>query len=378
MKAFKNVSAYINGEVRRADILFDEKISGVDASVDGAELVELPDGAIVLPGFIDGHVHGAGGADAMDGTRAALDVISETLAREGTTTFLATTMTSSRENILKALRAAGDYRNDVGAELAGVHLEGPFISEKFKGAQCAKYITPPNARLLAEYNAAANGRIKVVTFAPEVDGADELIKYCVQNGIVASVGHTAATCAQTERAAELGARGITHTFNAQSPFSHREAGVAGAALTDDRLNCELIADCIHVSTEAIRVLLKCKPRDKITLITDSIRAKGLPDGESELGGQRVFVKDGQARLEDGTLAGSVLKMNVAVRNLAERAGASFATAVDLATINPARKLGLQAERGTIEKGKRADFAVTDSRFNVLATFVNGKLVYKNF
>ncbi|MDE6401125.1 MAG: N-acetylglucosamine-6-phosphate deacetylase, partial [Clostridiales bacterium] len=316
MKAFKNVSAYIDGEVRRADIVFDGRILGVDGVTDGAEMIDLPDGAIVLSGFIDGHVHGAGGADAMDGTRTALDTISKTLAREGTTAFLATTMTTARDDIFAALRAAGEYESDgAGAELLGVHLEGPFIAEKYKGAQRAEFIELPNARLLNEFDRAANGKIKVVTFAPEKSGADELVKYCAEKGIVASIGHTAATCVQAERAVELGARGVTHTFNAQSPFTHREAGVAGVALGDDRLCCELIADCIHVSTEAIRVLVKCKPRDKITLITDAIRAKGLADGESELGGQTVYVKDGQARLKDGTLAGSVLKMNEALRNL---------------------------------------------------------------
>ncbi len=379
MKAFKNVRAYIDGKVRTADIAFDGKIAGIDGGTDGAEAVRLPDGAIVTAGFIDTHVHGAGGADAMDGTTDALDVISKTLAREGTTAFLATTMTAPREQILSALRAVAEYGDEGnGAQVLGVHLEGPFISEKYKGAQRADCIRKPSAELLAEFNRAAGGRIKTVTFAPEQDGADGLIKYCVDNGIVASIGHTAATGDQARRAADAGARGVTHTFNAQSPFSHRDVGAAGVALGDDRLVCELIADCIHVSAEAMRVLARCKPTGKIVLITDAIRAKGLADGESELGGQAVFVKDGQARLKDGTLAGSVLKMNVAVRNMAEEVGMTFEQAVDCATINPARKLGLQDERGSIAVGKRADFAVLDKDYNVLATFVNGKQVYRNY
>ena len=229
MKAFKNVRAYIDGKVRTADIAFDGKIAGIDSGTDGAEAVRLPDGAIVTAGFIDTHVHGAGGADAMDGTTAALDVISKTLAREGTTAFLATTMTAPREQILSALRAVAEYGDEGnGAQVLGVHLEGPFISEKYKGAQRADCIRKPSAELLAEFNRAAGGRIKTVTFAPEQDGADGLIKYCVDNGIVASIGHTAATGDQARRAADAGARGVTHTFNAQSPFSHRDVGAAGS------------------------------------------------------------------------------------------------------------------------------------------------------
>ncbi len=381
MKGFRNVDAYLHGKgVVRTNIgIEDGKIAyiGEDASKITEQIAEVK--GTLLPGFIDEHIHGAGGADAMDGTEEALATISEYLAREGTTGFLATTMTQSPENIgralaaVKAVREKGEYP---GAEVLGVHLEGPFISEKHVGAQPLEYVAKPDPETFARYNELSGGSIRIVTLAPEVEGGLELVSYLASHGVVASIGHTGAKYADVEAAVKAGASNVTHTYNAQTGLHHREAGVVGAAMLIDELNCEMICDTIHVSVPAIRLVIKNKPHDKYTLITDAMRAKGMPDGVSELGGQTVYVKNGEARLADGTLAGSVLRMNVAIKNLVEKVGVSFTDAVDFATYNPAKNLGLLGERGSIETGLRADFTVLDDECGVRLTVVGGRVVYR--
>lgn len=379
MKGLKNVTAYVAGKgLVKTDIAFEDGKIVAIGKLDDVEPIFDTDG-VVLPGFIDEHIHGAGGADAMDGTEDALQTISEYVAKEGTTGFLATTMTQSPENIGKALknvktvREKGEYK---GAEILGVHLEGPFISPKHVGAQPLEYVAKPAPETFDKYNEISGGNIKVVTLAPEVEGGLDLVKHLAKIGVVASIGHTGAKFSDVEAAVAAGATNVTHTYNAQTPLHHREAGVVGAAMLIDELNCEMICDTIHVSVPAIKIFVKNKPHDKFTLITDAMRAKGMPDGLSELGGQQVFVKNGEARLSDGTLAGSVLKMNVAVKNLVEKVGVSFTDAVDFASANPAKNLGLYDERGSIEVGKRADFAVMDKDYNILYTVIGGKVVYK--
>ena len=379
MKGLKNVTAYVAGKgLVKTDIAFEDGKIVAIGKLDDVEPIFDTDG-VVLPGFIDEHIHGAGGADAMDGTEQALQTISEYVAKEGTTGFLATTMTQSPENIGKALknvktvREKGEYK---GAEVLGVHLEGPFISPKHVGAQPLEYVAKPAPETFDKYNEISGGNIKVVTLAPEVEGGLDLVKHLAKIGVVVSIGHTGAKFSDVEAAVAAGATNVTHTYNAQTPLHHREAGVVGAAMLIDELNCEMICDTIHVSVPAIKIFVKNKPHDKFTLITDAMRAKGMPDGLSELGGQQVFVKNGEARLSDGTLAGSVLKMNVAVKNLVEKVGVSFTDAVDFASANPAKNLGLYDERGSIEVGKRADFAVMDKDYNILCTVIGGKVVYK--
>lgn len=376
MKCFKNARVYVAGKgIITTDITFDAVIRSI-GSADG-ERIPLPQNALVVPAFIDEHIHGAGGADVMDGSVDALGVIADTLAREGTARFCATTMTQSNANTLAALAAVKAYREkrrQTGAELIGVHLEGPFVSAKRAGAQPREYIMPPDIELFDEYMRASGGCVKLLTVAPELDNAEQLIRHATACGVVCSLGHTDATYVEAVHAAECGARCVTHTFNAQSPFTHREAGTVGAALLTDALYTELIADGIHVSVPAIKLLVKNKPDGKIVLITDSIRAKGLPDGESELGGQKVFVRRGEARLADGTLAGSVLKMNDAVKLLVRQCGMRVETAVDCATIVPARNLGIDGICGSIEVGKAADFAVLDDDFNVLMTVCGSRML----
>lgn len=380
MKAFKNASVYAEGKgIIRTSVYFDDKIRQIGGYVAGAEEIELPENAVVLPGFIDEHIHGAGGSDAMDGNTKDLAIIAETVAKEGTTAFLATTMTQSKENILKAMRAVKEYREaagEQGARIAGVHLEGPFIAAAHKGAQPLEYVAAPDAKTFDEYNAACGNAIKIITLAPETEGALDFIRHIVAQGTVVSVGHTGAKYAEVKAAMEAGATNVTHTYNAQSPLHHREIGVVGSALLLEDLYCELICDTIHVSVPAMQLLVKNKRADKLALITDAMRAKGLADGVSELGGQTVYVKGGEARLADGTLAGSVLRMNRALQNMVEKVGVPLTQAVDYCTINPARTLKMENEAGSIAEGKRADFAVLNDKFDVLYTVRDGKIIYK--
>ncbi len=376
MKGFKNAKVYIYGKgLVSSDVAVENGIiSAVGENLPIDE--QYPFKGVVVPGFIDRHVHGAGGADGMDGDTEKIGVIASNLIKEGTTSFCVTTMTQSEENIVKALSAVKNYNRSNGAKVLGVHLEGPFISKKYKGAQPEEYIKNPDKRLMERFLKASGDKIKVVTIAPEEDGAKELVEYLSGKGIVCSAGHTNGSFETVKKAVAWGLGSVTHTYNAQTPLHHREAGVVGAGLLLDELYCELICDLVHVCKEAVQILVKNKPKDKLILITDSMRAKHLPDGESELGGQKVFVKEGEARLADGTLAGSVLKMNEAVKNMVEKVGVDFCTAVDYATVNPAKSLNVFDEIGSITVGKKADFAVLDDNFKVQATLINGDVVYK--
>lgn len=375
MKGFKNAKVYLYGKgLSVCDVAVENgKISAIGDNLPIDE--EYPFKGVVVPGFIDRHVHGAGGADGMDGTMESLSVISKNLIKEGTTSFCVTTMTQSEDNILRALNAVKEFKSNY-AKVLGVHLEGPFIAEKYKGAQPEEYIKKPDKRLMERFLASSGDKIKIVTLAAEQENAKELITFLKERGVAVSIGHSTAKFQEVKNAVEWGASSITHTYNAQTPLHHREAGVVGAALLIDELYCELICDLVHVCKEAVQILVKNKPKDKVILITDSMRAKHLPDGESELGGQKVFVKNGEARLSDGTLAGSVLKMNEAIKNTVEKVGVDFCTAVDYATVNPAKSLNLFDEIGSISVGKSADFAVLDDNFSVNATIINGEVVYK--
>ncbi len=382
MKGFKKVRAYVEGKgVITTNIGIEgEKI--VYIGEDNSKITEpfkISKKAIVVPGFIDEHIHGAKGADAMDGEKEALSTIAEAVATEGTVGFLATTMTQSPENIMKAMTAVKEYRelnSDKGAKVLGIHLEGPFISTKHVGAQPIEYVAKPEPKTFDKYYKASGNCIKIVSLAPEVKGAEKLIVHLKELGVVASAGHTDAGYQDMVNAVEKGVTNVTHTYNAQKGLHHREIGTVGSAMLMDELNCEAICDTIHLSVPAIKLLIKNKPHDKFTLITDSMRAKHLKDGVSELGGQTVYVKNGEARLKDGTLAGSILKMNDAIKNVVLKCGVKFTDAIDFATINPAKNLGIDKIMGSIKKGKLASFTVLDEDFSVLLTVREGKVIYK--
>ena len=374
---FKNSKIYVYGKgIIETSLLINNGKIEMIGEINTDELIQLPDNLMVLPGFVDKHIHGANQADFMNPTKEDLKKITKAIAREGTTSCLATTMTQSMEAIKSAVKNIGEYINEKqeGVEILGIHLEGPFVSPKFAGAQPLEYIVKCDIDQYNSINEASLNTVKQVSYACEENGLN-FTTHLVNNGIVASIGHSNSDYATVVKAADLGATSITHTYNAQKGLHHRDIGVVGAAMLDDRLSAELICDLIHVSPAAIKLLFKNKGKDNICLITDSIEAKYMPDGEYSLGGQPVFVKDNVARLENGTLAGSTLKLNEGVRNFMNTVNISLAEAVDCATINPARVLGIADRKGSIELGKDADLIVVDKDLNVYMTICRGNVVY---
>ncbi|QAY65123.1 N-acetylglucosamine-6-phosphate deacetylase [Paenibacillus protaetiae] len=336
-------------------------------------------GGWLLPGFIDIHVHGGFGADFMDADAGSYDAITRFHSSHGTTGMLATTVTASKEAIEQVLAAAHSYcsGNMPYAALLGVHLEGPFISEKWPGAQNPAFIAEPNLEWLQQWISAYPGLIRMLTLAPEKKGALELISWLNEHGIAAAAGHTDANYEEIARAADAGLTHAVHTFNAMRGLHHREPGTAGAVLTDDRIYAEIIADGEHVHPAAVRLLASSKPADKLILITDAISAAGMPDGEYELGGLPVTLKDGAARLSgSGNLAGSSLTMMGAFRFMLDHTELTVPDVSRLASGNPAKRLGLFHTTGSIAAGKRADLVLADTNFEVLGTWVGGSRVYE--
>lgn len=348
---------------------FDEKIISIGEPVDGAELIDAENN-FVAPGFINIHIHGAAGVDTMDDDINALKKFAEFLPSSGVTSFLPTTMTMPLEKIYRALeRVRAGKKFSKGARILGAHLEGPFISKKFKGAQAEENILHADFELIKNFSDV----IKIITVAPEETGF-EFIDRCLAKNIIVSIGHSAATYEFATAAISRGANHITHLFNAQSGLHHRKPGIVGAAL-DSNANVELIADNVHVHPAAQRIVAKVKPRSQIILITDSIRACGLGNGISELGGQKVFVKGNFATLEDGTLVGSVAKMNEVLKNFCANTNTDVATGVKLVTKNPAIELKIYDKLGSLEVGKAADITLFDDDFNIKKTFVGGSRAY---
>ena len=374
MFGFKNSNIYIEGKgIIKSNLqIKDKKFFSFDYL---EELDELDDKYIIVPGFIDEHIHGSNNSDTMDATKTALDNISTSIIKEGVTSFLATTMTMKKEKILSSLENIANYNNENGANLLGIHLEGPFISTNFSGAQNKDEIIKPTKELLKEYINKSKNKIKIVTLAPE-NCNEEIYQILKDNNIVISAGHTNATAKEIKDAINHGLSLTTHTYNAMKGIHHREIGTVGAALLYDELASELICDLHHVSEDAIRLLYKNKPKDKLILITDSMEAKFLNDGNYSLGGRPVIVKNGTARLENDTLAGSILHMNDAIRNLMKVCNTTLEEAIDKATINPAINLKIANNKGSINIGKDADFVIIDKDLNIYRTYVNGKLIYK--
>lgn len=380
INGFKNSYILTEDGLVKTNLLIENGIIVKIGDFEFDNLTSLEDNKIVISGFIDEHIHGAFGSDVIDGTIRDLKNIACKIAEEGTTAFLATTTTMSKNVLEKSLSAINEYISSFikeGAEIIGVHLEGPFISNKYLGAQLEEYTQLPSVELFEHYNKISGNNIKLVSYAPEEDVDFLLTKYLNSINVVPSIGHSAATYEEVKNAINNGLSCSTHTYNAQRGIHHREVGTVGAAMLFDELCCELICDGVHVSFPAIKLLLKNKPLDKVILITDSLRPKYLEDGiYSEPGGQIVIVKNTQARLEDGTLAGSTLKMNVAVRNMIENLGLSFADAIKLATENPAKNLGVFDKMGSIKEGKYANLLVVDKDINIYKTIRNGYIIYE--
>ncbi|MGD6849546.1 N-acetylglucosamine-6-phosphate deacetylase [Rossellomorea aquimaris] len=343
------------------------------------KVISLPHGYSVVPGMIDIHIHGVNGADTMDATREALDTMTGTLPKEGTTSFLATTMTEAAGAIEKALKATADYMSDHQksgqAEILGLHLEGPFINPDKAGAQPLNRIQKPIVEVFKNWHALSGENIKLVTLAPELDDEYELIRYLKENGIVASVGHSSATYDQIGEAIDAGLSHVTHLFNQMSGLHHREPGIVGASFLRKELMVELISDGIHVRPEVVQLAFDQITDERLILITDSMRAKCLKNGQYDLGGQMVTVKDGKALLDEDTLAGSVLKMKDAFTNIQEFTTGDMRSAIKMTAENPARQLNVFDRKGSLAPRKDADIVILDENKDVYTTICKGKIAY---
>lgn len=298
-------------------------------------------GCVVLPGFVDVHIHAFKGRDTMEG-EDAVRFMSRELYKEGVSAFLPTTMSGSDAEITAAVSGVQhvmDRKEKDGAAVLGAHMEAPFLQGAKMGAQRGEFFCDPSIEKLREYTSGRLNSVRIITIAPERNGSDEFIAEAVKNGVVVSIGHTTATAEQAHHAADMGATHVTHTFNAQTPLHHRKPGVPGAALTDDRLYAEMICDGIHLHRDVVRLIARAKGSGKAVAITDAMEAAGMPDGKYALGGQDVFVKNGEARLSDGTLAGSVLTMRQALRNLIVTFGIDPQNAIPMTTSTPAESVG---------------------------------------
>jgi len=330
-------------------------------------------GLIVMPGFIDTHVHGTKGDDFSDANPQANNRISENLVKEGVSGFLATTTTMSEEDVLRALEALAESSSP-GAKNLGIHLEGPFINAKFKGAQNESHIQKGDMETFKRLQKAARGLIRIITLAPEVQD-EAFLEALAREDVIISMGHSDAKAADVKKALSLGISRVTHCFNAMRGIHHRDLGLAGMALAHDEIMAEVIADNIHLAPDTLRLLEKTKGADGITLVSDAIRAKGLEDGTYSLGGLDVVVRDGVARLTDGALAGSTLRMDEALANMKKAADATLPALARMLSFNPAKTLGIADETGSIAIGKAADLVFLDDGLAVKKTMVDGQIVF---
>jgi len=339
-------------------------------------------GMTVVPGFVDIHIHGAGGHDVMEGTARALDRITSTAARSGTTSMVATTVTAPIDDTIKSLEGIARYirsheQSDaaaenakLAAEIVGIHLEGPFISKARRGVHPSDALAKPSVETLEKLLKAADGLVRIVTIAPELPGAMDLIAAAVAAKLVVAMGHTDADYDQARAAIHAGARHAVHMYNAMRPFTHRDPGIVGAILTDPEVTAEIIADLVHVAGPAIQVLIGSKGFDTVLAVSDGIAATGMPDGNYRLGNFEVSVKDGVARNSEGKLAGSTLTLDRALRNLVAL-GVPFTDAVRMVTVLPARRLGLAGKKGIIAVGADADLVALTADLRVAAVMTRG-------
>jgi N-acetylglucosamine-6-phosphate deacetylase len=357
-----------------------ERIEAVGAASslkppDGSTRIDLPHLTLV-PGFIEPHVHGCGGLDVMDATPDSMNVISKTLAKYGTTAFLPTTVSapldlleSAVERLANLIRAGAP-----GANPLGIHLEGPFINAQKRGTHQSSNVRTPDPSLLAKWIHLSGGQIKLLTMAPELERAAITADTARNSNVIVAMGHSDATLSESLTAANSGTHYAVHTFNAMRQFSHRDPGIVGAVLSDDRIFAEIIADGIHVAPEVVRIFAKAKGASRIILATDATSATGMPDGAYALGNSQVHVQGGICRDAEGRLAGSTLTQDRALKNLLQWTGFRLDDALLALTANPAQALALE-DRGRIEPGAFADLTLLDKDLEVDRTYVSGKLVF---
>jgi N-acetylglucosamine-6-phosphate deacetylase len=357
---------------------------GVIEAIGSRESMSLPAGATeitateqtAIPGFVDVHIHGAGGHDVMEGTDEALAAVARTIASHGTTSFVATTVTASPDDIVRSVEGIARFittqhnTNEPRAEVLGVHYEGPFISSARRGVHPKEWIQLPSAELLERFLHAASGNARILTIAPELLGAAPCIDAAHKAGLVVAMGHTDATYEQARAAIARDVHHAVHVYNAMRPFSHRDSGVIGAVLTSPEVTAELIADGVHVEEAAMRILLQAKGAGCVILVSDGISATGMPDGKYMLGKFEITVSGGVCRNSEGKLAGSTLTLDRALRNIVGL-GISLPDAVRMLTVNPATLLGIEFKKGALRNGADADLALLDEGLNVTNVWARG-------
>ncbi|MBR2343459.1 MAG: N-acetylglucosamine-6-phosphate deacetylase [Clostridia bacterium] len=366
--------AAIEGRALAFDTESGKIVGLVDAVPAGADIIDA-EGKLVAAGLVDIHIHGYLGEDTCDASVTGLRKMAYGVAKNGVTAFLPTTMTVAKEEIVAALNAVRSVKAESavwdGAEILGVHAEGPFINPSKKGAQAEENILTPDADFIIENS----DIIKSVTLAPEMDAGHKCIKALAQRSdVLVSMGHTDASFDEAVSAVRDGVRHATHLFNAMSALAHRNPGVVGAALSCEGVSVEIIADTFHINPGLYSLVERLKG-DKTVLITDCTRAGGMPDGEYDLGGQPIFLKGIECRLADGTIAGSVLKLNEAVRNVLRHTDLSLSTVFNMASLNPARAIGMDGSIGSLEAGKDADIIIADENINIVRTIKKGRTIY---
>lgn len=346
----------------------------ISAPANAREL-KFPDCTLV-PGFVDVHIHGGGGHDVMEATSEALAIVAQTAAKKGTTTLIATTVSAPLDATCKCVEGIAGYiekqqpQTGAQAEIAGIHFEGPFISAARRGVHPPDALLAPTRKSFEKLLQAAHGYARLLTIAPELAGALEVIDAARAAGLVIGLGHTDANYDQAHEGIEHGARHAVHVFNAMRPFSHRETGVLGAVLTDRRVSTEVIADGVHVDAPAIQLLVEAKGADAVILVSDGISATGMPDGQYRLGGFECMVTAGVCRNSEGKLAGSTLTLDRAVRHMTSL-GVPIQQAVKMATFNPARQMGLEKKKGVLAPGADADLALLTPELQIAAVMTRG-------
>jgi N-acetylglucosamine-6-phosphate deacetylase len=341
----------------------------------GAQEIHATD-KTAIPGFVDVHIHGAGGHDVMEGTGAALRSITRKVSEHGTTSLVATTVTASTDQTLRAVEGIAGYiahqheMDEPRAEILGIHLEGPFISKERRGVHPSEWIQLPSAATLNKFLKAAAGNARMITIAPELLGAAPCIDAAREAGLVVSLGHTDATYEQARAAMARGARSATHVYNAMRPFSHRDPGVIGAVLTSPDIHAELIADGVHVEEGAMKLLLLAKGAARVILVSDGLSATGMPDGKYTLGEIEVTVRGGVCRNAEGVLAGSTLTLDRALRNIVAL-GTPLPDAVRMLTLNPVSLLGIELKKGSLRVGADADLVLLDEGLRVTNVWARG-------
>ncbi len=358
------------GKIRR--MLPASEAEGIPAE----KMIHLPN-AMVAPGFVDLHVHGGAGLDLMDGSLSTLQKVSRTLARFGTTSFLATTMSAPDAELESAILGLAAHRHAAtdGARPIGIHMEGPFLNPLRRGTHSAGSLRKADRQSFLRLVELSENTIRRLTIAPEMDPGCELIRAASELGIAVSLGHSDATEKQARAAVDAGATQATHTFNAMRPFHQREPGILGVALTDDRIYAEIIADGVHTQPGSVDLLLRVKGVDRIPLVTDGSSGLGMPDGNYPFGGKTVTVKDGECRDSEGHLAGSTLTLDRAVRNLIEWLDVPLHEALIMASATPARSMRMGNGMGIVRPGADADLVFLDHNLQVLQTMVAGRIVY---